>query len=85
MLSPIALTADDHQRASHHFNWTLFEGQVPPSVLTLSKNRRYKRFFLHVPFLYRVDGRRQDEIGMIPQVQLGALHPNGPGGDHERP
>ena len=71
MADPTALSAWDHQRAFEHFNAALFEGRVPPCVLTLSKNKKYKGYFLHGTFLHRGAGRRLDEISLNPQTYEG--------------
>lgn len=65
MTSPTELTADDHQRAYRHFNTTLFDGRLPPCLITLSEGR-YRGYFKPNCFRHARDQDRVDEISMNP-------------------
>ena len=72
MTSP---TAQDHQRAFGHFNAALFGGRVPPCVLTLSRTKKYKGFFLHAA---RKNAKLVCGQCHVP-LKLSEPHPNEPG------
>ncbi|MBZ9715804.1 hypothetical protein [Deinococcus multiflagellatus] len=65
MSLPTALTAKDHERAYAYFNAGLFDGALPPCLITLGSGR-FKGFFRANAFRHIQNHTHVDEIGMNP-------------------
>jgi predicted SprT family Zn-dependent metalloprotease len=63
--TPTGELYDELQQAFDHFNRTLFEGRLPPAVLTLQRDRTCYGYFAGSRFVRR-SGERADEIAMNP-------------------
>lgn len=63
--SPTHQTYAELQRAYDHFNRSLFDGQLPPCLITLQREKRSYGYFSAGRFA-RQDGALTDEIAMNP-------------------
>lgn len=62
---PTRETYDALQHAYDHFNWTLFESELPHCLITLQRKGRTFGYFCRERFA-RADGARCDEIALNP-------------------
>lgn len=65
MLTPTQQICDELQIAYDHFNATLFEGRLPPCMLTLQRQKKTRGYFSNKRFVSH-DGREIDEIALNP-------------------
>jgi predicted SprT family Zn-dependent metalloprotease len=63
--TPTGEVYDEQQQAFNHFNRTLFEGALPPAVLTLQRDRKSYGYFSGSRFVRRT-GELADEIALNP-------------------
>lgn len=64
-MKPTAETYDGQQQAYDFFNGELFDGELPPCLITLQRRKRTYGYFSQARFINR-GGRRTDEIAMNP-------------------
>lgn len=64
-LQPTPEVYAELQQAFEHFNWSLFDDQLPDCLITLQRERRTYGYFSSARFVRR-SGERTDEIAMNP-------------------
>lgn len=65
--TPTAVTYAELQRAFDHFNKRLFDGELPPCLLTLQREKRTYGYYSHRRFIQSGEGRAfTDEIALNP-------------------
>lgn len=62
---PTRETYDAFQHAYDHFNWTLFDRELPNCLITLQRTKRSYGYFCHKRFEHE-DGGHCDEIALNP-------------------
>ena len=67
MRPPTAVTYAELQRAFDHFNERLFDGELPPCLLTLQREKKTYGYFSHRRFISSAAGQTfTDEIALNP-------------------
>lgn len=65
-MRPTDETYPELQQAFDHFNAELFDGALPPCLLTLQREKKTYGYFSSERFVRRSDGLRTDEIALNP-------------------
>ncbi len=65
-MTPTLIAAQEFQRAYDHFNRELFEGKLPPCLITFQRSINCAGYYFFERFV-RADGQRTDEIAMNPE------------------
>jgi len=67
MATPTGQTYGELQTAFDHYNWELFDGRLPPCLITLQRKAQTFGYFCKHRFVHAADRSMTDEIALNPE------------------